>query len=316
MAREDVARVADLADAPGPRGTKLEQWFERNLHIILPAPAVLILLGLTIFPTIFMFVMAFQKFTPDIRVPNEFIGFGNFARLFTDDKFHNALSNTLIFTVVAVTIEFGLGLGAALLLDRYISKHNFIKTILMIPMMLPPIAVAITWKLMYQPQFGVFNEILFWVGIEPQVWASGAGSALWAVIAADVWEWTPFIFLMMLAGLASLPDEPFEAAELDGANAWQKFRDLTWPFLRPVVTIALLLRIMDALRLFDLVFILTRGGPAGTTETLSLYIFKVAFRFVDWGYAAAISLFMLFGTIAFSTWFIGRMRLDDSESNQ
>ena len=313
MAREDVASASEVTTArvPGPRASGFEQWFERNLHIILPAPAVLILLALTIFPTVFMFTMAFQKFNPDINVANEFIGLDNFARLLTDEKFHNALSNTLIFTVVAVTVEFGLGLGAALLLDRYIRRLNFIKTILMIPMMLPPLVVAITWKLMYQPQFGVFNEFLFWLGLEPAVWASGAGSALWAVIWADVWEWTPFIFLMMLAGLASLPDEPFEAAELDGANAWQKFRDLTWPFLRPVVTIALLLRIMDALRLFDLVFILTRGGPAGATETLSLYIFKVAFRFVDWGYAAAISLVMLFGTVAFSTWFIRRMRLED-----
>jgi multiple sugar transport system permease protein len=134
---------------------------------------------------------------------------------------------------------------------------------------------------------------------------------MFSVIVADVWEWTPFIFLLMLAGLASLPSEPYEAAEVDGASAWRQFWDLTLPFLKPVIAIALLLRIMDALRLFDLVFILTGGGPANATETLSFYIYKVALRFVDIGYAAAISLVVLAVTVALSTWFIKRMRIAD-----
>ena len=212
----------------------------------------------------------------------------------TDEQFLNALKNTIVFTVSAVTIEFLLGLGMALLLDRYIRRWNFLKTILMIPMMLPPIAVAITFKLIYQPQFGVLNELCSSLGLPLQAWAGDVDLAMLSIMLADVWEWTPFIFLLMLAGLASLPDEPYEAAELDGASAWRKFWDLTLPFLKPVIAIALLLRVMDALRLFDIVFILTRGGPAGATETLSLYIFKVTFRFVDVGYAAAISLFMLY----------------------
>ena len=130
-----------------------------------------------------------------------------------------------------------------------------------------------------------------------------------SVIIADVWQWTPSMFLLMLAGLASLPIEPYEAAAIDGASAWRQFRDLTLPFLKPVIAIALLLRIMDALRLFDLVFILTGGGPADRTKTLSLYIYQVAYRFADQSYAAAISLFVLFATVAFSSWFIKRMRL-------
>ena len=295
----------------GGAGLGFEAWFEQNLRWILPAPAVLILLVLTIFPTIFMFALAFQKTNPAVDVPNEWIGFGNFARLFTDEIFHNALWNTVFFTFFAVSIEFVLGLCLALLLDQYIRRLNFIKTILMLPMMFPPIAVAITWKLIYQPQFGVLNDILFRLGLPLGVWASGVNSAMWSIIFVDIWEWTPFIFLMMLAGLASLPSEPYEAAELDGAGAWRKFWDLTWPFLRPIVTIAVLLRLMDALRLFDQVFILTRGGPSSATETLSLYIFRVAFRFQEIGYAAAISLFVLFATISFSTWFILRMRLGD-----
>ena len=306
-----MAETASTRDAELNAGSAFERWRERNLPVLMLAPAVLILAGLTLFPTIYLFRVSFQKFNPDVNVPHEFAGLDNFARLLTDEKFHNSLGNTLVFTVSSVTIEFLLGLGLALLLDKYIRRMNFLKTILMVPMMLPPIAVAITWKLIYQPQFGVLNEFMFQLGLPIQAWAGDIDLAMPAVIFADVWEWTPFMFLMMLAGLASLPEEPYEAAKIDGASAWRQFWDLTLPFLKPVIAIALLLRIMDALRLFDLVFILTRGGPAGATETLSLYIFKVAFRFVDIGYAAAISLFMLIITVVFSTWFIRRMRLAD-----
>ncbi|MEY9786641.1 ABC-type sugar transport system permease subunit [Sinorhizobium fredii] len=142
-----------------------------------------------------------------------------------------------------------------------------------------------------------------------QAWAGDVNLAMFSIIVADVWQWTPFIFLLMLAGLASLPVEPYEAAVLDGASSWRQFWDLTLPFLKPVIAIALLLRVMDALRLFDLVFILTGGGPADRTKVLSLYIYQVAYRFADTGYAAAISLFVLFVTIVLSTWFMKRMRL-------
>ena len=290
-------------------GGAFERWADRNLRILMLAPAMLILLGLTIFPGLYMFWAAVHKISPNPDIPWEFVGPGNFLRLLTDSQFHVGLWNTAIFTVSAVTAEFLLGLGMALLLDKYIRRLTFLKTILMIPMMLPPIAVAITWKLIYEPQFGVLNEIMFQLGLPLQAWAGDADLAMFSIIVADVWQWTPFIFLLMLAGLASLPQEPYEAAAIDGASAWRQFWDLTLPFLKPVIAIALLLRAMDALRLFDLVFILTGGGPADRTKVLSLYIYQVAYRFVDPGYAAAISLFVLFVTVALSTWFIKRMKL-------
>ncbi len=290
-------------------GTSLERWFERHLRILMLAPAMLILIGLTVFPTIYMFTAAFQRISPNPDIPREFAGLDNFVRMASDAEFLSSLKNTVIFTVSSVTAEFLLGLGLALLFDKYVRNLNFLKTLLMMPMMLPPIAVAITWKLIYQPQFGVLNELMFQLGLPLQAWAGDVNLAMFSIIVADVWEWTPFIILLMLAGLASLPQEPYEAAEMDGASSWRQFRDLTLPFLKPVIAIALLLRIMDALRLFDLVFILTRGGPANATETLSLYVFKVAFTFVDIGYAAAISFFVLVVTVVFSTWFIKRMRL-------
>jgi len=287
------------------------QWVEVRLRYLLLAPTVLVLVVLTIFPTIYLVGNSIleRPSTDSSSAPE--IGLGNFVRLLGDDKLHNAVRNTLILAVVAVSLEMLLGLALALLADRYLQRMSILKTILLLPMMLPPIAVAIIWKLMYQPQFGVLNDLLRRLGGEGILWTSGADTALASIILVDIWQWTPFVLLMCLAGLAGLPREPYEAAELDGANAWQKFRDLTWPFLRPVLAITLLLRVMDAIRLFDQVYVLTRGGPAGATETISYYIYKVAFRFFDIGYAAAISLVVLAVTIAASTAFMRRMRVLD-----
>ena len=309
-------------------GPPIERWVERHLRWLMLAPAMTILAGLTLFPTIYMFLAALQKISPDPNIPRQFVGLDNFLRMATDPLFLNSLRNTVVFTVTAVTIEFLLGLGLALLFDKYVTRQlNFLKTLVLMPMMVPPIAVAITWKLIYQPQFGVLNELVFrlnqlfqvtglqtvfpWLKLRTQAWAGDVDLAMFSIVVADVWEWTPFIFLLMLAGLASLPAEPYEAAEIDGASSWRQFWDLTLHFLKPVIAIALLLRLMDALRLFDLVFILTVGGPAGATETLSFYIFKVAFTFVDIGYAAAISLFVLVVTVGLSAWFIRRLRIID-----
>ena len=290
----------------------MTDWIERRLKFIFLSPAMIALIELTAFQTVYMFVAAFVKFDPSAPLSSKFVGFDNFLRLLTDDKFHNALINTAVFSITAVTLEFVLGLGFALLVDTYIRRANFIKTLLILPMMMPTIVVAIAWKLMYQPQFGVINDLLGHVGLPPLLWAASVKTAMLSIIIVDVWEWTPFIFLMCLAGLASLPQEPFEAAELDGASAFQKFRDLTLPFLKPVIVVTLLLRVMDAFRLFDQVFILTVGGPSGTTETLSFYLYKVTFRFFDIGYAAAISLFMMFVALQLAGWMLKRTSLDEA----
>jgi multiple sugar transport system permease protein len=292
-------------------GSPFERWRERHLRIFMLAPTLLILAGLTLFPMLYMVTASVQRVSADPNVPRRFVGLDNFLRMTTDEQFHIGLLNSIIFTVAAVTFEFLIGLGLALVFDRFVRRFNFLKTVLMIPMMLPPIAVAITWKLIYQPQFGVLNEVMYRLGLPLQAWAGDVHLAMFTIILADIWEWTPFVFLLMLAGLASLPAEPYEAAEIDGASAWRQFFDLTLPFLKPVIAIALLLRTMDAFRLFDLVFILTGGGPADATKVLSLYIFQVAFRFVDIGYAAAVSLFVLAVTTVLSTWFIRRMKLAD-----
>jgi multiple sugar transport system permease protein len=292
-----------------PRGSGLERWVERHLRELMLGPAILILAGLTLFPSIYMIGAAFMRISPNPDVPVEFVGLGNFTRMLSDAELQIGFWNTLVFAIFAVGMEFFLGLGLALLFERYVRRFQFLKTILMMPMMLPTITVAITWKLIYQPQFGVLNELMYNLGLPSQAWAGDVNLAMLTIIAVDIWQWTPFMFLLMLAGLAGLPTEPYEAAQVDGASAWRQFWDLTLPFLKPVIAIALLLRTMDALRLFDIVFVLTAGGPANATVTVSYYIYKVGRRFLDIGYAAAISLVVLAITVGVSTWFIRRMRI-------
>jgi len=191
--------------------------------------------------------------------------------------------------------EFFLGLGLALLLDQPFRGRGLFRAILLIPMMLPPVVVGVVWRLMYNPDFGAINGTLKGAGVntEALTWTASPGLALASVIAVDIWQWTPFMFLILLAGLQAIPQEPYEAAMIDGSNWWQTFCHVTLPMLKPAILIALLLRTMDLLRVFDQIFILTGGGPGFATETVSLYIYRAAFRFADFGYAAAMSFVLL-----------------------
>jgi multiple sugar transport system permease protein len=178
-------------------------------------------------------------------------------------------------------------------------------------MMLPPIVAAVIFKIIYIPDFGIINWFLSLIGIEGIIWEASANTALLSLILVDIWEWTPFMFLILLAGLQAIPLDPYEAAEVDGATKFQIFRDITFPLLRPAVLIALLLRIMDTLRIFDQIFIMTGGGPANATETMSLYIYRHGFRFSNIGYATAMSFIMLILTLLISNYFISRLKTEE-----
>ena len=291
----------------------MERWVESNLRWILITPTLVLLLFLVITPTIFLFTVAFQEWNPTDTTANEWVGLANFAAILSDTQFFwNAVKNTAIFIVAAVTIEFALGMSFAVFVDKYLRRFNFVKTILVMPMMLPPIAVAITFRVLYQPQFGMLNVVLGYFDIAPVMWTASVDIAKPAIVIVDVWEYTPFVFLLTLAGLAAQPREPLEAAELDGAGGWQRFRDITWPFLRPLAAIIILFRVIDVSRLFDQVVVLTRGGPANATDTITYFIYRTGLREFQVGLAAAASILMLVATLAFSAWFITRMQREEN----
>lgn len=277
-------------------------WRESSLAYVLIAPTIAVLLALSVYPLIYAIKVAFQNGTGE----SAHWTFEHFTRLVSDRFFLAALGHTLLYAAVALTFEFLLGLGLALLVDRPLRGRGLFRALLLVPMMLPPVVVGVVWRLMLNPDFGAINGTLRSVGLNTDAltWTASAKLAMLSVIAVDVWQWTPFIFLVLLAGLQAIPQEPYEAARLDGSSAWQTFRFITLPLLKPAMLIALLLRTMDLLRVFDQIFILTEGGPGFATETVSLYIYRAAFRFFDFGYAAAMSFVLLIITNLISAGYI------------
>ncbi len=280
------------------RKSKLIAWFmkrpifgEKPLPYLLIAPSLAVLAALSIYPLLYIIKISFQKGTGEATQWS----LDNFARLFSDSFFLAALAHTFLYAVIALTLEFFVGLGLALLVDRPFRGRGVFRALLLIPMMLPPVVVGVVWRLMLNSDFGAVNGTLKAMGLDTEslTWTASPALAFASVIAVDVWQWTPFLFLVLLAGLQAIPQEPYEAAMIDGATAWQTFRTVTLPLLRPAILIALLLRTMDLLRVFDQIFILTEGGPGFATETVSLYIYRTAFRFFDFGYAAAMSFVLL-----------------------
>lgn len=268
------------------------------LPYLLIAPAVAVLLALSIYPLIY-------SITVSLQVGDDW-AIGNFTRLASDNFFLTAMAHTFVYAVVALTCEFLLGLGLALLLNKQIRGRGLFRAGLLVPMMLPPVVVGVVWRLLLNPNFGAVNGTLKQAGIDTEslTWTASPTLAMVAVIAVDIWQWTPFVFLVLLAGLQAIPQEPYEAALIDGSSRWQTFRHVTLPLLKPAILIVLLLRTMDLLRVFDQIFILTEGGPGFATETISLYIYRTAFRFFDFGYAAAMSFVLLALTNVISVLYI------------
>ena len=272
---------------------------DRTLAYLLIAPTVTVLLALSIYPLVYSIKISFQTGSGNATLEN-------FTRLLSDQFFLSALLHTFVYAAIALTIEFLLGLGLALLLNEKMRGRTAFRALFLLPMMLPPVVVGVVWRLMLNSNFGALNGTLkgFGVNTETLTWTASPKLAMASVIMADVWQWTPFMFLILLAGLQAIPQEPYEAALIDGSNAWRTFRHVTLPLLKPAILIALLLRTMDLLRVFDHIFILTEGGPGFATETLSLYIYRTAFRFSNFGYAAAMSFVLLLITNLISAGYI------------
>lgn len=257
----------------------------RHQRWIWVAPALALLLALSVYPLLYSLWMS-------VTTESGSLTFANYARLPQDHLFLVSLFQTAVYVAIALSIELVLGLALAVLVDGLKHGRALFRASFLAPMLLPPVVSAVVWRLIYNPQFGVLNATLkaFGVDVGHLTWTSGESSALLSVIAVDVWEWTPFMFLLISAGLQSIPEDPLEAARMDGATDARIFRDIVLPLLKPTIFLAVLLRSMDLVRIFDQVWILTQGGPGFATETVSLYIYRTAFRFFNFGYAAAMSL--------------------------
>jgi len=264
-----------------------------------------ILVVIVFYPLIYSLVNSFRKYNfiyPEAGSP--FVWFSNFSAVLKDAGFFNAIQNTVIFTICSMVIE----LILALLLVALFNKIKFgsvaLRSIILIPMVVSPAVSAIIWRWMYNPQLGIINYLLSKLGVGEISWLGSANIALYSLIIVDVWQWTPFIFLIIGAGFLSLPKEPFEAAMVDGLSKFQELRDIVFPLLYPSIMMAMLLKFIYAVQVFDYPFIMTSGGPGIQTETINLYIYRRLFMMSDVGMASAASWLFLIIVIAVSQVFV------------
>ncbi|MFN8492856.1 MAG: sugar ABC transporter permease [Caldilineaceae bacterium] len=267
------------------------------------APAVLVILFVVLFPLLYSLYLSFTSYTLLKPIPN-FVGWKNYNRLLKDDIFWAAFGNTLLFLFVVVNLEYWLGLLLSQLLARTARGQSILRTLLMIPMMFAPVLVGFQFRWFFNDQVGLVNNILKALGLIHQTipWLVGRNTAMFAVAVADIWMNTPLMAIILLAGTVSLPREPYEAAEVDGANGWQKFTKITYPLLAPFSTIAMTIRSLDVARGFDIVSIMTGGGPAHRTELLWTYVHRTAIPDGKFALGSAMSYVTILVTVGFTAY--------------
>ena len=256
------------------------------------APAAIIMGIALLYPLAYMIWGSFRAWNPTQQIgETEFVGLKNYITLWNDPAFRESLGVTLKFAISVVSIEMLLGVGLALLLDRNIRGMSVLRTLFILPMMIAPVVVGLMWRYMYHPTVGTFNRFLEGIGIDGIDWLGK--NALFSVIVADIWQWTPFIFILSLAALQSLPQSALEAARIDGATGWQQIWHIKIPLMLPVLIVTALLRLIDAFKVLEVILVMTEGGPGLSTEILALRISRTATEFRELGVAAAMSNYLL-----------------------
>ncbi len=274
---------------------------KRIFPYLLLIPSLLILALITLFPFLYNIWVSLHDYYLLYPKDMTFIGFMNYLSLLRNGDFWNSLKTSFLFTISTVGLEFIIGLLLALLLNRDFKGKNLFRTLFLFPMIVTPIAVGYMWRIMYSPSLGVINYFLSFIGITGKEWVADPKMALLSVVIVDVWQWTPFMALIFLAGLMSLPREPFEASIVDGSTQVQSFYYITLPLMKPVFIVALLFRFIDSFRTFDIIYSMTGGGPIRATETFNIHIYYNAFRDLQIGYSGALAIVFLFLVIVICT---------------
>jgi multiple sugar transport system permease protein len=286
--------AATSTDQQESMGRHSSLWTVRRVKYLFIMPAVALILGIMIFPLLYSFGNSFTDWNIQ-SAETSFVGLENYGQVLTDSRWLQALTRTLAVTVVAVAVELILGFVIAQLLVDELPGKRVIIPLLVFPVVTNPIVVGFIWKVLFNPGYGPINQIIGWFMLREfdVSWLTNDKLAIVAITIAEIWQWTPFMFLVMLAGLTAINPELFEAAAIDGASKWQIITRVTIPVMKPLIIIAVLIRALDVLKLFDLVFVMTAGGPGNASETISHYIYLLGFKFFRLGYAAAASYLLL-----------------------
>jgi multiple sugar transport system permease protein len=249
-------------------------------------PAMIVVLAVIIFPWVYTIWMSLHEWK--VGTQPAFVGFANYLRLPSDARFVESVWHTLVYTTLSVALPLILGTLAAVIFNTKFPLRGFFRGLFILPMMATPVAIALVWTMMFHPQLGILNSLLSLVGLPPSLWVFHPSTAIPALVLVETWQWTPLVMLIVLGGLSAIPTEPYESAQIDGATPWQTFRHISLPMIMPFLFIAAMIRMIDAVKSFDIIFAITQGGPGSATETINLYLYSVAFVYYDVGYASAI----------------------------
>ncbi|MBB3593377.1 multiple sugar transport system permease protein [Rhizobium sp. BK529] len=288
----DTPRSKSIANGRGKPGRLAPNYWP------FVVPALVVIAAVIVFPWVFTLWMSVNSWT--LGQPVVFAGLDNYARLLVDMRFWESLWHTALYTFLAVVAPLFLGTLAALIFDAQFPFRGLLRGIFVMPMMATPVAIALVWTMMFHPQLGVLNYLLSLIGIGPQEWIYNQNSVIPSLVLVETWQWTPLIMLIVLGGLAAVPREPYESAEIDGANAWQKFRYLTLPMIAPFLMIGVIIRSIDAVKSFDIIYAMTQGGPGTASETINIYLYNTAFSYYDIGYGSAMAVVFFVIIVALS----------------
>ena len=283
----EAAATARQPARTEPATQDIRGW-ERPSYWPFIAPALTVVLGVIIFPWAYTIWMSLHEWK--VGSPPTFVGLANYIRLPSDTRFVESIGHTLIYTALSVAFPLVLGTFAAVVFHVKFPMRGFLRGLFILPMMATPVAIALVWTMMFHPQLGILNYLLSLVGIPPQLWVFHPATVIPSLVLVETWQWSPLVMLIVLGGLAAIPTEPYESALIDGANFWQMFRYITLPLILPFIFIAGMIRLIDALKSFDIIFAITQGGPGSASETVNLYLYSVAFVYYDIGYGSAIAV--------------------------
>ena len=300
--------TAFASHMPSPLVLKFRRRLRHLTPDLLALPALVAMAAVMGFPLGYLGYMSLHKWSMIGFTAPSFVGIGNFAALLEDERFTQSLVRTTQFTVLGLASNMPLGFGIALLLSENFPTRNLLRTLLIFPMVATPVAMGLVWVIMLDPSLGIVRYLFTLIGIEsPPLWLSDTNWVVPTLVTVDAWMWTPMVSLICIAGLSALPTEPFEAAVVDGATAWQRFRYLTLPMMMPTLVVAAMLRLMDLLKVIDIIYVMTGGGPGHASETINLYNYLVALSYDKIGYGAAVAL-ALFALVLLCTLGLVRLR--------
>ena len=287
---------------------------EKMIPYQMLTPVLAGLAVLVYFPLGSTVVLSFLRyFWNKPQQPIRWVGLKNFIDVFTDSLFWQAFANTFLFMVISTSLTILIGLGIAILISRDFPGKSIFISLILIPMMISPVAAALSWKFLFDGQWGAVNYFVGWFGISKQAWLADPKLALPAIIITDIWLYTPFVFLVLYTSLQALPQEPIEAARIDGGSGWQVFSKVILPMMVPNFLLILVIRLMDTFRVFDFIYVMTSGGPGGKTETIGFLSYERTFRHFNMGQGSVIAIFLLLVVLFISWYFFKTLRLQLQE---